>query len=138
VHRCGTCGCSFPMSQAVLSGILRWPTTTDPEGYHPEPAWRRELQESGITCPNCGAVRAERIQELDRVVVKNRKAVSGLLSTVWGFGGAKLIGRRVVDAIGRDRLERIGRLVPVVSAAGYILDAHLGLVGKMSPGAIRT
>jgi hypothetical protein len=117
--------------------FVRWPTSLNPNSYRVAPRWRDQQRDLGVVCPQCERVRPERVGDIQRVVVQESSPTGGDFSSIIRFAGAEVLSARAVDVISHERLLRIGRLVPIISAAGHVIDTHVALLGVSSRAVIR-
>jgi hypothetical protein len=119
---------------------VRWPTSINKAAFHADPSWRDRQRQLGIICPRCNNLRHDRIGDVDQLVVTCEVPDAGHFTGVWDYGGAvpKLLSKKVLVALSSAGIDRIGRIVRIVTSNGVLIDSHAALVAHGVPGTIRT
>jgi hypothetical protein len=95
---------------------LKWLFTPGQEAFHSPPEWQGELRRLGIRCAQCGGIRPDARDKLSVLVITNvpRSRVQGPGS----FWGGMILRSDLIDLIGRPKVQKLCRFVPIEDERG--------------------
>jgi hypothetical protein len=104
--------------EADIEDYVYWISSTSQDGFGVDREWQQRMVDSGILCSICFNVKFGQLDKIDQVIVRNDHTVRTHKATIGGIQPNEVISKQLTELLGPDRVEPLGRKVPLISYRG--------------------